>query len=125
MVSGGPDGQTSTAGDNITYPVQLPVQTTGTIIVTVVVNEIPQPGGLTVSVYSTSNGEQGAAVTQTTTTPSDGKPFRFTVPHGTSTIEASHTSGGTTVTRTITVDVAAGTQLSRTIIMKTSASVVM
>jgi prepilin-type N-terminal cleavage/methylation domain-containing protein len=125
ITSGGPDGQIATTGDNIVYPVQTPVQTTGTIIVTVIVNEIPQPGGLTVRVYSTSNGEQGAAVTQTTTTPSAGLPFRFTVPHGTSVIETSHTSGTTTVTRTTTVDVAAGTQLSRTIIMRTSASVSM
>lgn len=125
VVSGGPDGRISTAGDNITYPVQVPILTTGTIIVTVVVNEIPQPGGLTVRVYSTSNGEQGAAVVQATTTPSDGKPFRFTVPHGTSAIETVHTAGAITVTRTTTVDVAAGSQISRTIIMKTSGTVVM
>ena len=125
ITSHGPDGQLATIGDNIVYPVQTPVQTTGTIIVTVIVNEIPQPGGLTVRVYSTSNGEQGAAVTQTTTTPSAGLPFRFTVPHGTSVIETSHTAGSTTVTRTTTIDVGAGTQLSRTIVMKTSATVAM
>lgn len=126
IVSGGPDGQISTAGDNITYPVQVPVLTTGTIIVTVIVNEFPQPVGITVRVYSTSStGEQGAAVVQTTPNPSDGKPFRFTVPHGTSVIETVHTAGSTTVTRTTTIDVAAGKQVSRTVIMKTSATVTM
>ena len=123
--SGGLDGQIATA-DDITYPVQLPVQTTGTIVVTVVVNDISQPINVTVSVYSTANGEQGAAVVQTTPNPSvDGKPFRFTVPHGTSAIVSVHVSGATTVTRTTTVDIAAGTQLSRTVLMKTSATVPM
>ncbi len=125
VVSGGADGQVSTTGDNITFPVQVPVLTTGTLLVTVVVNDIPQPLGVTVNVYSTSNGAQGAAVTQTTPNPSDGKPFRFTVPHGTSVIETLHTSGTTTVSRTITVQVVAGTQVSRTVIMKTSATVPM
>ena len=89
-----------------------------------VVNDIAQPAGLTVSVYSTTNGDEGTAVTQSTSG-GGGVPFRFTVPHGTSAIEVTHTVSATTVTRTITVDVAAGTQVSRTIIMKTSASVSM
>lgn len=126
VVSGGADGQISTASDNITYPVQVPIQTTGTIIVTVIVNEVPQPINVTVKVYSISGGNQGAAVVQTTPNPSlDGKPFRFDVPHGTSAIESIHTSGSTTVTRITTIDVAAGTQVTRTILMKTSASVPM
>lgn len=126
IVSRGPDGQLETTGDNITYPVQVPIQTTGTIIVTVVVNEIPNPAGLTVRVYSTSDGDQGTAVVRTTAAPSDvGKPMRFDVPHGTSAIVTEHLAGGTTVTRTSTVDVAAGSQVSRTIIMKTSATVAM
>lgn len=126
IVSGGNDGQVSTTGDNIVFPVQVPILTTGTFLVTVVVNDIPQPLGITVNVYSTNtSGEQGSAVTQTTPNPSDGKPFRFTVPHGTSIIETIHTSGATTVSRTITVQVAAGTQVARTVIMKTSATVPM
>jgi len=124
ITSYGPDGQASTTGDNIVYPVQVPVQTTGTILVTVIVNEIPQPAGLTVSVYSTTNGDEGTASTQSTSGGS-GVPFRFTVPHGTSTIVCTHTVSTTTVTRTVTIDVAGGTQVSRTIIMKTSATVSM
>ena len=123
ITSYGPDGQAS-AGDNIVYPVQVPVQTQGTILVNVIVNEISQPAGLTVSVYSTTNGDQGTAVTQTTTGGS-GVPFRFTVPHGTSAIVATHTVGAITVTRTVTIDVAGGKQVSRTIIMRTSATVSM
>lgn len=126
MISGGPDGQLATAGDNITYPVQVPVRTAGSVIVTAIVNEIPQPAGLTVKVYSTIDGEQSATpTTLSTTTPSAGKPFRFDVPHGTSVIEVSHTAGTTTVTRTTTIDVPAGTQATRTIVMKTSATVAM
>jgi len=125
IISGGSDGDTATTGDNIVFPVQLPVLTTGTLIVTVVVNDIPQPTGLTVDVFSTtSTGDQGSAVTKTTA--ADGKvPFRFTVPHGVSAVRATHTASGVTVTRTIDVPVVAGTQVARQIIMKTTATVAM
>ncbi len=121
--SGGPDRVLGTA-DDLVFPVQGPVQTTGTLLVTVVVNDIPQPSGLTVEVFSTVNGVQGAPVTRTTA--ADGHdPFRFTVPHGVSVVRATHTSGVTTVSRTVTVAVVAGTQVSRQIVMKTSAAVAM
>ena len=124
VVSGGADGQISTAADNITYPVQVPIQTKGYLIITVIVNDIPQPTGLTVKVYSTTEGNQGAAVVQVPSG-TDGKPFRFEVPHGPSAIETIHTASGITVTRITTIDVAAGTQVSRVILMKTSATVAM
>lgn len=125
ITSSGPDGDLATTANNIVFPVQLPVLTTGTLIVTVVVNDIPQPTGLTVDVFSaTSTGDQGTAVTKTTA--ADGKvPFRFTVPHGVSVVRATHTASGVTVTRTITVPVAAGTQVARQLIMKTTATVAM
>lgn len=124
VVSTGPDGVLGTA-DDTKFPEQLPVLTSGTLVVTAVVNDIPQPTGLTVEVFSTtSTGDQGAPVTKTTA--ADGKePFRFTVPHGVSVVRATHTSAGVTVTRTISLPVAAGTQVARTIIMKTTASVAM
>jgi prepilin-type N-terminal cleavage/methylation domain-containing protein len=123
IVSGGPDGTVSTA-DDISFPVQLPVNTTGKLVVTVTVNRIPQPSGLTVSVYSASNGEQGTPVTQTTAA-AGAVPFSFTVPHGPSVVLATHTQGSITVTRTVTVQVAAGTQVATTITMQTSATVSM
>lgn len=123
ITSGGPDGQSGTA-DDIIYPVQLPVQTSGTLLVNVVVNDIPQPTGVTVNVYTVTNGDQSAAVTATTTGNS-GIPFRFDVKHGTCVIVASHTASGITVSRTVTVDIAGGTQVSRTILMRSSATVAM
>lgn len=126
IISGGLDGSTGTTGDNILFPVQLPVQTSGTLIVTVVVNDIPQPAGVTVDVFVTVNGEQTLPAGNTKQTNVDGKvPFRFTVPHGVSVVRATHTVGATTVTRTVDVPVAAGTQVSRQIVMKTSATVAM
>jgi len=123
IVSGGPDGVVGN-GDDITFPVQTPILTTGTLIIVAIVNDIPQPAGLTVDVFSTVNGEQGTPVTQTTAA-AGAVPFRFTVPHGVSVVRAIHTAAGVTVTRTLTVPVAAGTQASRTVIMKTSAQVSM
>lgn len=126
IVSKGPDGTFGT-GDDIKFPVDVPSfndLTKGTLVVTVIVNDIPQAAGITVQVYSASNGEQSLLATKTTD--ADGRvPFRFDVPHGISAVKVTHTSGATTVTRTITVAVAAATQVSRQIIMKTSASVAM
>ncbi|MDO8678940.1 MAG: type II secretion system protein GspG [Acidobacteriota bacterium] len=129
IVSGGADGADGVVGnaddaDNIIFPVQLPVKTTGTLNVTVVVNTIAQPTGLSVSVYSTSDGNQGTAVTQTRAAAGP-VPFMFTVPHGVTVIVATHTAGTITVTRTVTVQVAAGTQIATTIQMSTSATVTM
>jgi prepilin-type N-terminal cleavage/methylation domain-containing protein len=123
IVSGGADGVVGNS-DDISFPVQLPVKTTGTLVVTVVVNTIAQPTGLSVSVYSTSNGNQGAATTQTTAS-LGAVPFTFTVPHGATVIVATHTAGAITVTRTVTVQVSAGTQIATTIQMSTSATVSM
>ncbi len=123
VVSGGPDGVVGTT-DDISFPVQLPVKTTGTLVVTVVVNEIAQPSGLTVSVYSTSDGNQGSPVTSTTAA-AGAVPFSFTVPHGISAVTATHTQGSITVTRTVTVQVPAGAQIATTITMSTSATVSM
>jgi len=123
IVSGGADGVVGNT-DDISFPVQLPVKTTGTLNVTVVVNTIAQPTGLSVSVYSTSDGNQGTAVTQTRAVAGP-VPFMFTVPHGVTVIVATHTAGAITVTRTVTVQVAAGTQIATTIQMSTSATVAM
>ncbi len=121
VVSGGADGVVGNT-DDLSFPVQLPVKTTGTLLVTVVVNKIAQPTGLSVSVYSTSNGNQGSAVTRTTAV-AGAVPFLFTVPHGVTVIVATHTAGNITVTRTVSVQVAAGTQMATTIQMSTSATV--
>lgn len=123
VISNGPDGALSTS-DDIKFPVQLPVNTTGQLVVTVTVNDIPQPSGLTVSVYTTSNGEQVLKAAQTTAA-AGAVPFPFTVPHGPSAIVATHTAGNITVTRTVTVQVAAGSQVATTITMRTSATVSM
>lgn len=123
IISSGPDGTLSNA-DDISYPVQLPINTTGKLLVTVIVNNIPQPSGLTVSVYSASNGDQGTASTQTTAA-SGSVPFSFTVPHGVSAIKVTHTQSTITVTRTVNVQVAAGSQVATTITMSTSATVSM
>lgn len=125
VVSLGPDGAYGTS-DDIAYPVQLPVQTTGTLIVNVIVSNIPQPSGLTVSVYSPVKGEQGTAVTQTTASAGSGKPFRFSVPHGVSAVVATHTSSNNvTVSRTVSVQVRAGTQVTLPIVMNTTGTVAM
>lgn len=127
--SGGPDGDLNTTSDNIVFPADLPVGTTGTLVVHVLVNDIPQPTGLTVEVYTTdSTGEQvkrsGTDGTQTTAAQGS-TPFRFSVPHGVTVVKATHTSAGVTVTRTVNVGVAANTQVEKRIIMKTTATVSM
>lgn len=128
IISQGPDATPNTS-DDIKFPVQLPVLTTlttGTIIIVAIVNDVPQPTGLTVDVFSTnSNGEQPSTPTVTMTTAGDGKPFLFTVPHGVSVVRATHTQSSVTVTRTVTIAVSAGTQVSHTIVMKTTATVQM
>lgn len=125
VVSPGVDGVVGTS-DDIAFPVQLPAQTTGTLIVNVRVNTIPQPSGLSVSVYSASNGEQGAAVTQTTSSVGTGRPFRFTLPHGATAVVATHTaSNNVTVSRTVSVQVRAGTQVTLPIVMTTTGTVAM
>ncbi|MBI2998924.1 MAG: prepilin-type N-terminal cleavage/methylation domain-containing protein [Deltaproteobacteria bacterium] len=127
--SGGADGDLNTASDNIVFPADLPVGTTGTLVVHVLVNDIPQPAGLTVEVYTTdSTGEQvkRAGTDGTQTTAAQGStPFRFSVPHGVTVVKATHTSAGVTVTRTVNVGVAANTQVEKRIIMKTTATVAM
>ena len=127
--SPGPDKDINVTSDNIVFPADLPVGTTGTLVVHVLVNDIPQPTGLTVEVFTTdSTGEQvkRAGTDGTQTTAAQGStPFRFTVPHGVSVIKVTHLSAGVTVTRTVNVGVAANTQVERRIIMKTTATVAM
>ncbi|MFQ5827571.1 MAG: prepilin-type N-terminal cleavage/methylation domain-containing protein [Candidatus Methylomirabilia bacterium] len=131
IISAGPDGALGT-GDDIEFPVrppglansQSPVQVTSTLIVTVIVNDIPQPNGLTVEIFSAQDGEQ--VLNDTKETATDGNaPFRFTIPGGVDVVSATHTSGATTVTRVVTIPVVPGTQVSRQIILKTSARVAM
>ena len=106
--SPGPDKDLNITSDNIVFPADLPVGTTGTLVVHVLVNDIPQPTGLTVEVFTTdSTGEQvkRAGTDGTQTTAAQGStPFRFTVPHGVSVIKATHLSAGVTVTRTVNVE---------------------
>lgn len=123
IVSGGADAVVGNS-DDVRYPVQLPINTTGTLVVTVLVNDIAQPSGLTVNVYTTSNGEQGTPMTMTTAA-AGAVPFSFTVAHGLAVVKATHTAGSITVTRTVTVAVPAGTQVATTVAMSTSATVSM
>jgi hypothetical protein len=128
IVSGGRDATVAT-GDDIRFPSddQLPVRTTGTLIVTVVVNNIPQPALVTVEVFVTSStGEQTLPSGNTKQTNVDGKvPFSFAVPHGICVVRATHGTGGSSVTRIIAVPVAAGTQVSRQVVLFTTAAVAM
>src|SRR5687767_1221460 len=115
ITSGGPDGQVSTTGDNIVYPVHQPA-TTGTVHFSVLANRIPDPLGSTAKLYSVTNGEQTASATQkhlTTSTNFDGFVFE-TVTHGLHIVRVQHTADGgtvgscTTVTRYVPVAVYAG-----------------
>lgn len=132
VTSSGPDGQLSTAADNIVFPASAPA-TTGTVFVSVLANRIPDPLGATAKLYTTVNGEQVAGTTKKNL-PADNTFDGFffeSVPPGINVVKVTHTAENTstnpttcvTVTRIVPVSVHAGSQVVRDIRMVTPADV--
>lgn len=129
VISGGPDGNVATTGDNIVFPVHAPA-TTGTLFISVLANRIPDALGATVKLYSPVNGVQTASVTKKHL-PDDATFDGFffeNVTHGLHALKVAHTGlTGTnqcvTVSRIVPVAVHAGQQVVREVRMLTSADV--
>jgi len=129
VTSGGPDGQTSTTGDNIVFPVHAP-PTTGTVFVSVLVNRIPDALGSTAKLYSPVNGEQvGGTTTKHLQGDSTFDGFWLeNITHGVHILRVANTSATQqnaciTVTRYVPVSVYAGQQVIREIRMTSDADV--
>jgi hypothetical protein len=93
--SGGPDGALGTADDLVSPPHQ--VDTTGTLLLTVWVNRMPNPEGVIVTVYGTNAGHE-TFQTQLMNARRGG--FTFVVPQGIHAVKVAHVSntvGGRTV----------------------------
>lgn len=128
IISGGPDGNTGTTGDNIVFPANAP-GTTGTLFVSLLVNRIPQPVGAVARLYTVSNGEQVLFARKTTSdTGFDGFFFQ-NVPQGLHAIRVGHiglnssTNLCVTITREVTVQVSANRQVTKEVRALTSADV--
>jgi type II secretory pathway pseudopilin PulG len=128
--SGGPDANTGTAGDNIVFPANAP-GTTGTLLVSVLINRIPEPVGAVVRLYTSSNGEQALFARKTTSdTGFDGFIFQ-NVPPGLHALRVAHIGLNTqvtpnvctTVTREVTVQVVPNQQVVKEIRILTAADV--
>lgn len=132
VISGGPDGQVSTAGDNITFPINPP-PATGTVFVTVVVNNIPNPLGATAKLYYPVNGAQTVTPTQKYQPVPSNQPQTFDgfafdqLPAGPHGLVVAHTGVGggqcPTVSRTVPVTVHAGQSVHKEVRMLTDATV--
>lgn len=132
IISGGPDGQVATSGDNITFPLYAP-PATGTVFVTVVVNKIPNPLGATAKLYYPVNGGQTVTPTQKYQPVAanqlqtfDGFAFDQ-VPAGLRVLVVAHTGVGggqcPTVSRAVNVTVHAGQSVHKEVRMLTDATV--
>lgn len=128
IISGGPDGNTGTAADNIVFPANAP-GTTGTLLVSLLVNRIPAPVGAVVRLYTVSNGEQ-VLFGRITTSDTDFDGFFFqNVPQGLNVIRVGHIGLNSsvtpnvcvTVTREVTVQVVANQQVVKEVRMLTAA----
>lgn len=67
IISAGPDRDINTSYDNIVYPADGPVETTGSLLLTVLINRIAEPADVTVNIYSTDNGNESSTVISKTT----------------------------------------------------------
>ncbi len=123
IISGGPDHDLTTTADNIVFPA-YPPKSKGTLLVTVLVNGLPQPKYVTVEVYQTENGSESPTVL-TKVTGSDGfGTFDFEVTQGIHAVKIYHRKGTSEVTsRTINVAIPAGEQVNAIINLTTSFSV--
>lgn len=122
IISGGPDHDLSTTGDNIVFPT-LPPQTNGSILVTVLVNTLPQPQSVTVEVYQTQNGAEGSIQTKVTGTNGYGT-FDFEVTQGIHAVKVYHNKGlSTEVSRAINLTIPAGQQVNTIIELWTASTV--
>src|SRR5688572_11036053 len=130
VTSGGPDGDLSTTGDNIVFPVHQPA-TTGTLFVTVLANRIPNALGSTTKLYSPVNGELTATTTKKhlpADATFDGFYYENLTP-GLHVLRVAHTGrigdhgACVTITRYVPVAVHAGRQVIREIRMISAADV--
>ncbi|MEE9200439.1 MAG: prepilin-type N-terminal cleavage/methylation domain-containing protein [Candidatus Brocadiales bacterium] len=122
--SAGPDGTFSATGDNIVFPFVDPsggaVETDGTLLVTVFVNDMPNPVGTTMEVFYATNGAENATPLLDNT-PSDG--FKFSVAQGIHAVRVTHVSTDTspiTMVKYVNVPVDARRQVNVEIFLKTS-----
>jgi prepilin-type N-terminal cleavage/methylation domain-containing protein len=117
-------------GDDLVFPLD-PVLTSGTLLVTVFVNDVPNPPGLTVKVFHTINGAQtvfGQPVECTTNSPCTNSLTFNNLSQGVHAVYAKHVgiSGAKTFTanKLEKVTLFAGTQVVLTIRLRTNAKVV-
>ncbi|MBM3819148.1 MAG: hypothetical protein FJW14_09070 [Acidimicrobiia bacterium] len=85
--SGGPDGVLGTR-DDIVAPAD-PVETSGTLLLTVWVNRSPNPEGVEVTVYGTSNGRE---IRQTRRMDPERGGFSFSLTQGIHAVRVAHVS---------------------------------
>jgi uncharacterized GH25 family protein len=113
----------TTTADSIVFPAYSP-KTKGTLLVTVLVNGLPQPKYVTVEVYQTENGSEGTTVlTKETSTDGYGT-FDFEVTQGIHVVKIYHKKGSAEETsRIINVAIPAGEQLNAIINLTTNFSV--
>lgn len=131
VISAGPDRDINTIADNITYPADGPVKTTGNLFLTIFVNGIAEPAEVTVYVYSTDNGNESATVL-TKTTGSDGRNYPgfyfHDLKHGIHAVKATHSdllsadATGIIVSRTVNVGIREHAQKNYKIYLGTAAT---
>lgn len=123
VISAGQDRDIDTTADNITYPADGPVKATGNLYLTVIVNGISAPSGVTVNIYSTDNGNESAAVL-TKTTGSSGRSYPgfyfHDLKHGIHAVMATHTETATIVSRTVNVGIRALAQKNYKLYLETN-----
>ena len=127
VISAGMDRDINTTSDNIVYPADGPLKTTGDLYLTVTANDIAEPAYMTVNVYSTDNGAESATVI-TGTTGSRGSGyagfFYHTLKHGIHAVKATHVvPNSTSISRTVNVGIRAGAQKCYILRMETTATV--
>lgn len=129
IISGGPDGDLTTTGNNIPFPFHAPL-TTGNLFVSVVANQIPDALGAAAKVYSPVNGEQTGSATQKRLAGDatfDGFFFE-NLTHGLHVVSVAHTGRDAltvcvTVKRMVPVTVHAGQQVIKEVRLSTTAVV--
>lgn len=130
LTSYGPDHAFG-GGDDIVLPETVPPTLRGTLLVTVYVNDIPNPFGLTVTVWDTVDGAQVPATNLISSGELTLKGFAYNLIQGIHAVKAVHTgthvTGNTTETfavqKVISVVIKTNTQTKLTIHLTTSADV--
>lgn len=123
IISNGQDHDLTTTEDNIIFPTSPP-QTNGALLVTVNVNNLPQPKSVTAEVYQTINGAESNMLTAVTGTSTGYNTFQFEVTQGIHAVKVYHNKGlSTAVSRAVNLAIPAGQQKNAIIELWTAAAV--